>query len=254
VRAMEEFGIRPDCVVITTTVRALKMHGGAFEARPGRPIPEEAQAKENYPALEEGCQNLVKHIENMKLFGLPVVVTINRRTSDRDKEVETVREIAVKAGADFCEPIEVWAKGGEGGKEAAEAVVKACEMKNDFHYLYDLKDSIKDKIQTIATKIYGADGVDYSPVAEAAIKRLTDAGFANLPLCMAKTHLSLSHDPNLKGRPTGWSLPIRDVNPSVGAGFIYPLCGEMRTMPGLPSEPAGNKVDLAEGGRIVGLF
>jgi formate--tetrahydrofolate ligase len=254
VRAMEEFGIRPDCVVITTTVRALKMHGGAFEARPGRPIPEEVQAKENYPALEEGCQNLVKHIENMKLFGLPVVVTINRRTSDKDKEVSTVHDIAVKAGADFCEPIEVWAKGGEGGKEAAEAVVKACEVKNDFHYLYDLKDSIKDKIQTIATKIYGADGVDYTPVADAAIKRLTDAGFANLPLCMAKTHLSLTHDPNLKGRPTGWRLPIRDVNPSVGAGFIYPLCGEMRTMPGLPSEPAGNKVDLAEGGRIVGLF
>ncbi|MBK5093072.1 MAG: formate--tetrahydrofolate ligase [Actinobacteria bacterium] len=254
VRAMEKFGIRPDCVVITTTVRALKMHGGAFEARPGRPIPEEVQAKENYPALEEGCQNLVKHIENMKQFGVPVVVTINRRTSDKDKEVTAVHDFAVKAGADFCEPIEVWAKGGEGGREAAEAVVKACEMKSDFHYLYDLEDSIKEKIETIATKIYGADGVDYTPVADAAIKRLTDAGFGDLPLCMAKTHLSLTHDPNLKGRPTGWRLPIRDVSPSVGAGFIFPLCGDMRTMPGLPSEPAGNRVDLAEGGRIVGLF
>ncbi|MCJ7745158.1 MAG: formate--tetrahydrofolate ligase, partial [Actinobacteria bacterium] len=254
VRAMEKFGIRPDCVVITCTVRALKMHGGAFEARPGKPIPEEVQAKENYPALEDGCKNLVKHIENMKLFGIPVVVTINRRTSDRDKEVEMIHDIALKAGADFCEPIEVWAKGGEGGKEAAEAAVKACEMKSDFHYLYDLNDSIKEKIETIATKIYGADGVDYTPVAEASIARLTDAGFANLPLCMAKTHLSLTHDPNLKGRPTGWRLPIRDVNPSVGAGFLCPLCGDMRTMPGLPSEPAGNKVDLAEDGRIVGLF
>jgi len=127
-------------------------------------------------------------------------------------------------------------------------------MKNDFHYLYDLEDSIKDKIETIATKIYGADGVDYTPVAEATIKRFTDAGFANLPLCMAKTHLSLTHDPNLKGRPTGWRLPVRDVRPSIGAGFLYPLCGEMKTMPGLPSEPAGNKVDLAEDGRIVGLF
>ena len=254
VRAMERFGIRPDCVVITCTVRALKMHGGAFEARPGQAIPEEVQAKENYPALEEGCQNLVKHIENMKMFGIPVVVTINRRTSDRDKEVEVIHDIALKAGADFCEPIEVWAKGGEGGKEAAEAVVKACEMKNDFHYLYDLEDSIKDKIETIATKIYGADGVDYTPVAEATIKRFTDAGFANLPLCMAKTHLSLTHDPNLKGRPTGWRLPVRDVRPSIGAGFLYPLCGEMRTMPGLPSEPAGNRVDVVEGGRIVGLF
>ena len=254
VRAMEPYAIRPDCVVITCTVRALKMHGGAFLAVPGKPIPEDVQAKENYPALEDGCQNLVKHIENMKMFGLPVVVTINRRTSDRDKEVETIHDIALKSGADFCEPVEVWAKGGEGGKDAAEAVAKACEMKNDFHYLYDLKDSIKDKIETIATKVYGADGVDYTPVAEAAIKRLTDAGFGNLPLCMAKTHLSLTHDPTLKGRPTGWRLPIRDVNPSIGAGFLYPLCGDMRTMPGLPSQPAGNKVDLAEDGRIVGLF
>ena len=254
VRAMERFGIRPDCVVITCTVRAFKMHGGAFEARPGQAIPEEVQAKENYPALEEGCQNLVKHIENMKMFGIPVVVTINRRTSDRDKEVEMIHDIAVKAGADFCEPIEVWAEGGEGGKEAAEAVVKACEMKNDFHYLYDLNDSIKDKIETIATKIYGADGVDYSPVADATIKRFAEAGFDKLPICMAKTHLSLTHDPTLKGRPTGWRLPVRDVRPSVGAGFLYPLCGEMRTMPGLPSEPAGNRVDVVEGGRIVGLF
>ena len=254
VRAMERFGIRPDCVVITCTVRALKMHGGAFEARPGQAIPEEVQAKENYPALEEGCQNLIKHIENMKMFGIPVVVTINRRTSDRDKEVEMIHDIALKAGADFCEPIEVWAEGGEGGKEAAEAVVKACEMKNDFHYLYDLEDSIKDKIETIATKIYGADGVDYTPVAEATIKRFTEAGFDRLPVCMAKTHLSLTHDPTLKGRPTGWRLPVRDVRPSVGAGFLYPLCGEMRTMPGLPSEPAGNRVDVVEGGRIVGLF
>jgi formate--tetrahydrofolate ligase len=254
VRAMERFGIHPDCVVITCTVRALKMHGGAFEARPGQAIPEEVQAKENYPALEEGCQNLIKHIENMKMFGIPVVVTINRRTSDRDKEVEMIHDIALKAGADFCEPIEVWAEGGEGGKEAAEAVVKACEMKNDFHYLYDLEDSIKDKIETIATKIYGADGVDYTPVAEATIKRFTEAGFDRLPVCMAKTHLSLTHDPTLKGRPTGWRLPVRDVRPSVGAGFLYPLCGEMRTMPGLPSEPAGNRVDVVEGGRIVGLF
>jgi formate--tetrahydrofolate ligase len=254
VRAMERFGIRPDCVVITCTVRALKMHGGAFEARPGQAIPEEVQAKENYPALEEGCQNLIKHIENMKMFGIPVVVTINRRTSDRDKEVEMIHDIALKAGADFCEPIEVWAEGGEGGKEAAEAVVKACEMKNDFHYLYDLEDSIKDKIETIATKIYGADGVDYTPVAEATIKRFTEAGFDRLPVCMAKTHLSLTHDPTLKGRPTGWRLPVRDVRPSVGAGFLYPLCGAMRTMPGLPSEPAGNRVDVVEGGRIVGLF
>ena len=254
VRAMEKYGITPDCVVITTTVRALKMHGGAFEARPGKKIDEKLQAAENYEALENGCQNLVKHIENMKLFGIPVVVTVNRRTSDKDKEVQTVHDIAVKAGADFCEPIEVWAKGGEGGKAAAEAVVKACDMPKDFKYLYDINAPIKDKIEAIATKIYGADGVDYTPVADAAIDRFTKEGYDKLPLCMAKTHLSLSHDPNLKGRPTGWRLPVRDVRPSIGSGFLYPLCGDMRTMPGLPTEPAGNKVDLAEDGRIVGLF
>lgn len=254
VRAMEKYGIRPDCVVITCTIRALKMHGGAFPAIPGRPIPEEVQAAENYEALEKGCSNLIKHIKNMKLFGLPVVVTINRRTSDREKEVEMVHGIALEAGADFCEPIEVWAKGGEGGIAAAEAVVKACELPNNFHYLYDINDPIKKKIEIIATQIYGADGVDYTPVAEDAIKRFTEAGYDKLPLCMAKTHLSLSHDPNLKGAPTGWRLPIRDIRPSVGAGFLYPLCGDMRTMPGLPSEPAGNKVDLTEDGRIVGLF
>jgi len=254
VRAMEKYGITPDCVVITGTVRALKMHGGAFEARPGKPIPEEVQAKENYEALEKGCENLVKHIENMKLFGIPVVVTVNRRTSDKDKEVQMVHDMALKAGADFCEPIEVWAKGGEGGKAAAEAVVKACDMPKDFKYLYDINAPIKDKIEAIATKIYGADGVDYTPVADAAIDRFTKEGYDKLPLCMAKTHLSLSHDPNLKGRPTGWRLPVRDVRPSIGSGFLYPLCGDMRTMPGLPTEPAGNKVDLAEDGRIVGLF
>jgi formate--tetrahydrofolate ligase len=254
VRAMEKYGITPDCVVITTTVRALKMHGGAFEARPGKKIDEKLQAAENYEALENGCQNLVKHIENMKLFGIPVVVTVNRRTSDKDKEVQMVHDIAVKAGADFCEPIEVWAKGGEGGKAAAEAVVKACDMPKDFKYLYDINAPIKDKIEAIATKIYGADGVDYTPVADAAIDRFTKEGYDKLPLCMAKTHLSLTHDPNLKGRPTGWRLPVRDVRPSIGSGFLYPLCGDMRTMPGLPTEPAGNKVGLAEDGRIVGLF
>ena len=254
VRAMEDYGIKPDCVVITTTIRAMKMHGGAFEVRPGRPLPEEVQAAENYEALEKGCVNLIKHIENMKLFGVPVVVTINRRTSDRDKEVEMVHDIALKAGADFCEPIEVWSRGGEGGTAAAEAVVKACDMENNFRYLYDLDDPIKKKIEIVATKIYGADGVDYTPVAEAAVKRLTESGFDKLPLCMAKTHLSLSHDPNLKGRPEGWRLPIRDIRPSVGAGFIFPLCGDMRTMPGLPSKPAANKIDLDEDHNIVGLF
>lgn len=254
VRAMERFGIVPDCVVITATVRALKMHGGAFEAKPGRRMDESVQAVENYEALEAGSENLVKHIENMRLFGVPVVVTINRRTTDRDREIAIVHDTAMRAGADFCEPIDVWARGGGGGREAAEAIVKASSMPRDFRYLYDLDLSIKEKIETIATKIYGADGVDYEPTAEAAIRRFTEAGYDRLPICMAKTHLSLSHDPDLKGRPTGWRLPVRDVRPTIGAGFLYPLCGKMMTMPGLPSEPAGNMIDLADNGRITGLF
>ncbi len=247
-------GITPDCVVITATIRALKMHGGAFEARPGKKLDEELVKKENMPALEEGTGNLVKQIENMKLFGVPVVVTINRRVTDTDAEVALVKKLADEAGVSACVPIDVWAKGGEGGKEAAEAVVAACDEPKDFKFLYPLEASIKEKIEVIATKIYGADGVDYTPQAEQAIKRFEEAGFDKLPICMAKTHLSLSHDPNLKGVPKGYRLPVVDIRPSVGAGFLYPLCGAMRTMPGLPSHPAAMNVDIDEGGKTLGLF
>ncbi len=247
-------GLTPDCVVITTTIRALKMHGGAFEARPGKPLDEELVKKENMPALEEGTGNLVKQIENMKLFGVPVVVTINRRTTDTDAEIALVKKLAEQAGVVACVPIEVWAKGGEGGKEAAEAVVAACDQPKDFKYLYPDDASIKEKIEAIATKIYGADGVDYSPLAEQKIKQFTEAGYDKLPICMAKTHLSLSHDPNLKGAPKGYRLPVVDIRPSIGAGFLYPLCGAMRTMPGLPSRPAAVDVDIDENGRTMGLF
>ncbi len=247
-------GLAPDCVVVTTTIRALKMHGGAFEARPGKPLDEELVKKENMPALEEGTGNLVKHIENAKLFGVPVVVTINRRVTDTDKEIELVKKMAEEAGVVACVPIEVWAKGGEGGKEAAQAVVEACDQPKQFKFLYEDDMSIKEKIEIIATKVYGADGVDYSPLAEQKIKQFTEAGFDKLPICMAKTHLSLSHDPNLKGVPKNFRLPIRDVRPSIGAGFLYPLCGEMRTMPGLPSRPAAVDVDIDEDGRTMGLF
>ncbi|MBC7229363.1 MAG: formate--tetrahydrofolate ligase [Actinobacteria bacterium] len=247
-------GLTPDCVVITCTIRALKMHGGAFEARPGKPLDEELVKKENMPALEEGTGNLIKMIENMKLFGLPVVVTINRRTTDMDKEIELVKKLAEEAGVVACVPIEVWAKGGEGGKEAAEAVVAACDQPSEFKFLYPDDWSIKEKIEAIATKIYGADGVDYTPLAEQKIKQYTEAGWDKLPICMAKTHLSLSHDPNLKGVPKGYRLPVVDIRPSIGAGFLYPLCGAMRTMPGLPSRPAAVDVDIDENGRTMGLF
>jgi len=247
-------GVTPDCVVITCTVRALKMHGGAFEARPGKPLDEELVKKENMPALEKGTENLIKQIENMKLFGVPVVVTINRRTTDTEAEIDLVKKLAEEAGVVACVPIEVWAKGGEGGKEAAEAVVEACDQPKEFKFLYPLEASIKEKIETIATKIYGADGVDYSPLAEQKIKQYTEAGYDKLPICMAKTHLSLSHDPNLKGAPKGFRLPVVDIRPSIGAGFLYPLCGAMRTMPGLPSRPAAVDVDIDEDGRTMGLF
>jgi len=247
-------GLTPSAVVIAATVRALKMHGGGITLIPGRPVNQDEIGRENVPAVEKGCENLEKQIENMRLFGLPVVVAINQFTTDTEAEIKVIKEKALKAGAQAAVISQVWAKGGQGGVELAEAVVEACKTKSEFKFLYSLDIPIKEKIETIATKIYGADGVDYSPLAEKKIRRFTKQGLNRLPICMAKTHLSLSHDPNLKGRPRGFRVPIRDVRPSVGAGFLYPLCGEMRTMPGLPTYPAAMDVDIDETGRTVGLF
>ncbi len=246
-------GLKPDCVVIVATVRALKMHSGRFTVVAGKPL-DPALIQEDLDSLSRGIENLEKHIENMKLFGLPVVVAANKFTTDTEKEINLIRERAIAAGAEDAVKSEVWAKGGEGGKELAEAVVKACEKPSSFKLLYPDDASIKEKIEVIATKIYGADGVDFAPVAEQKIKLYTELGWDKLPICMAKTHLSISHDPALKGRPRKFRLPIRDIRPSVGAGFLYPLCGDMRTMPGLPSVPAGTKIDIDEEGKIVGLF
>jgi formyltetrahydrofolate synthetase len=205
--------------------------------------------------LKKGMPNLIQHIANARKFGVPVVVAVNRFTSDTDAEIETIREAALAAGADDSVLSEVWAKGGEGGAALAEAVVKACEKPSDFKFLYPLDTSIKEKIETIAREIYRAGGVEYSDEAERKIELYTRAGFDNLPMCMAKTHLSFSHDGSLKGAPRDWTLPIRDIRASVGAGFLYPLCGTMRTMPGLPSRPAYIDVDLdLETGKVVGLF
>jgi formyltetrahydrofolate synthetase len=246
-------GLIPNTIVIVATVRALKMHGGGPKVVAGRPL-DKAYTEENLPLLEKGMGNLLKHIENAKLFGVPVVVAINSFKYDTKAEVALVKRLTEEAGS-VAVPCTHWMNGGKGAIELGEAVMDACKQKSNFEFLYPLDWPIKKKIETIATKIYGADGVDYTPEAEAKIELYTKLGFANLPLCMAKTHLSLTHDVNLKGRPTGWRLPVRDIRASVGAGFLYPLCGAMRTMPGLPSRPVFYDVDLdLKTGKVLGLF
>ncbi len=246
-------GLRPDCVVVVATVRALKAHSGEFEVRPGQPLDERLKT-EDLESLTIGIVNLEKHVENMKKFGIPVVVAVNHFPTDTEAEHDFIKARALQAGADLAVTHKVHADGGAGGEELARAVVEACEMPKNFKFLYPDEASIKEKIEAIATEIYGADGVDYLPAAEAKIELYTNMGLSELPICMAKTHLSLSHDPALKGRPTGWRLPIRDIRASVGAGFLYPLCGDMRTMPGLPKTPAGDQIDIDEHGNVVGLF
>jgi methylenetetrahydrofolate dehydrogenase (NADP+)/methenyltetrahydrofolate cyclohydrolase/formyltetrahydrofolate synthetase len=247
-------GLIPNCVVLVCSIRALKMHGGGPEVIPGRPL-HTAYTEENLELLEKGLPNLIQHVENVQKFGVPVVVAINRFKTDTDREIGLVQEAAMKAGAFDCVVSEVWAKGGEGGAALAEAVVRACEQPSQFRFLYPLDIPIKEKIEIIAREIYRADGVDYMPEAERKIELYTAMGYDKLPLNMAKTHLSFSHDPKLKGAPRGWRLPIRDIRASVGAGFLYPLCGAMRTMPGLPSRPAFVDVDIdLATGKVKGLF
>jgi len=246
-------GLHPDCAVIVATVRALKAHSGKFEVRPGKPLDERLKS-EDLESLAEGIPNLEKHVENMKKFGIPVVAVVNTFPTDTEAEIEFIKERAIAAGADFAVSHRVHPDGGAGGEELARAVIEACEMPKEFEFLYPDDASIKEKIEAIATEIYGADGVDYLPAAEAKIELYTEMGFSDLPICMAKTHLSLTHDPTIKGRPTGWRLPIRDIRASVGAGFLYPLCGDMRTMPGLPKTPAGDAIDIDADGNVVGLF
>jgi formate--tetrahydrofolate ligase len=245
-------GFIPDVAVIVCSIRALKAHSGRFRVVAGKPL-DEGLTKENIPAIEEGICNLQKHIENVNSFGVPTVVAINRFTADTDKEIELVKRRAMESGATACEVSEVWLKGSPGGLDLARAVIKAAQSPKNFKFLYPLDIPIKEKIRTIATKIYGAKDVEYSQIAEDKIKIYTERGWDNLPICMAKTHLSLSHDPNLKGRPRDFILPVRDIRASVGAGFLYPLCGTMQTMPGLPTRPVGENIDIDEKGNIIGL-
>ena len=246
-------GLIPNAVVMVATVRALKMHGGGPKVSPGAPLGR-AYTEENLGLLEAGLGNLGAHIKNALGFGIPVVVAVNSFTTDTEAEMEMVREYAVGQGAEDAVVTTHWTNGGDGAAKLAEAVVAACEKPSDFKFLYPLDWSIKQKIEYIAKTIYGADGVSYDPLAEEQIATYERAGFGNLPICMAKTHLSLSHDPTLKGVPTGFTVPVREVRASVGAGFIYPLIGKMSTMPGLATYPAYMKIDLdLETGKIVGL-
>jgi methylenetetrahydrofolate dehydrogenase (NADP+)/methenyltetrahydrofolate cyclohydrolase/formyltetrahydrofolate synthetase len=247
-------GLAPDCVVVVASIRALKMHGGGPKVVAGKPL-DQAYKKENLELLAKGLPNLIQHVENARKYGIPVVVAVNTFTSDTPAELEFVRQAAVKAGAEDAVVSEVWAKGGAGGANLAEAVVKACDKPSKFQFLYPDDMTIKQKIETVVREIYRADGVDYSAEAEAKIAMFTKYGFDKLPVCMAKTHLSFTSDPTVKGAPRGWRMPIRDVRASVGAGFLYPLCGAMRTMPGLPTRAAFVDVDLdLETGKIKGLF
>jgi formate--tetrahydrofolate ligase len=238
-------GFAPSAGVLVTTVRATKSHGG---------MPFDQLANEDVDALRRGMDNLAAHIGIVRTYGLPCVVSINNFPTDTEKEVETIRELAGGAGAETVVVNRAFADGGAGAVELAEAVVAACEQPNSFRFLTPEGTPLKTQIEAIATKIYGADGVDYQAQAEKDVARMEQLGFGEVPVCMAKTHLSLSHDPLMLNRPTGYRLPVRGVVPSAGAGFVVALCGDMQRMPGLGKTPAFMNVDLDPDGRTVGLF
>lgn len=245
-------GLKPDACVLVVTVRALKTHSGKYKVIAGKPLPKEMLEK-NVEDVEAGASNLRKQIENIKIHGVTPVVAINAFDSDHEEEIETIKRIAIDAGAIGAAVSRHWQEGGEGAVELAEMVVEAAEAESEFKFLYDSDKPITEKIEAIATKVYGAKRVRYLPEAAKQIRRYEKNGFGHLPICMAKTHLSISHDPDLKGAPSDFIFPVREVRASVGAGFIYPICGEMRTMPALPKTPGAEKIDIDEDGNIVGL-
>ncbi|MFW5772396.1 MAG: formate--tetrahydrofolate ligase [Phototrophicaceae bacterium] len=246
-------GLVPNAAVLVVTIRALKAHTGKYKIVPGKPL-DPALLEENVDDVQVGAANMVRHLENMRKFGVNPVVAVNVFTTDTAREIDAVKRIALEAGAVGVAVANHWAEGGAGAVELAEMVVQACDQPNDFRYIYDVDAPIKAKIEAIAREIYRADAVEYTPVAERQIASFERDGFGNLPICMAKTHLSFTADPKIKGAPDGFTLPITEVRASAGAGFIYPLCGDMRTMPGLSASPAAQRVDLDDDGRVVGLF
>lgn len=244
-------GLKADAAVLVATVRALKAHSGRFKIVAGRPLPPEL-LEENPDDVFAGADNLRKQIENIRLHGVSPVVAINAFPTDHASEHAAIREIAEGMGARVA-VCNHFAEGGAGAVELADAVAEATEEPTEFRFLYPEEASLREKIETIATKVYGADGVAYDMKASQQLDSYENNGFGRLPVCMAKTHLSISSDPTLVGAPKGWTLPVREVRASVGAGFIYPLCGEMRTMPGLSATPAATRIDLDDNGEVVGL-
>jgi formate--tetrahydrofolate ligase len=244
-------GLVPDAGVVVSTVRALKAHSGKHRIVAGKPLPEDLLA-ENPDEVHAGGENLRKQIDNITLHGVTPVVAINAFPTDHPSEHRAIKEIAASMGVRVAVATH-FADGGRGAAELAEAVLEAADEPSDFRLLYPDEASLREKIETVATRVYGADGVDYAPLARTQLDRYERLGFGNLPVCIAKTHLSLSSDPKLLGAPTGWRLPVREVRASVGAGFVYPICGDMRTMPGLGSDPAAFHIDVDENGEIVGL-
>ncbi|MFZ4827928.1 MAG: formate--tetrahydrofolate ligase [Phototrophicaceae bacterium] len=246
-------GLKPHAAVLVATVRALKAHTGKYTIVPGRPL-DRGLTGENIADIEIGAANMIRHLENLRKYGINPVVAINVFATDTQAEIDTIKRIALEAGAVGVAEARHWAEGGKGAAELAEMVVTACEQPTDFKYLYELNQPIKSKIETIAKEMYRADGVEYTPQAEKQIALYEKNGYGDLPICMAKTHLSFTADPSIKGAPTGFTIPISEVRASVGAGFIYPLVGTMRTMPGLGTSPSAERVDLDEDGKVVGLF
>ena len=244
-------GLVPDAAVVVCTVRALKAHSGRHRVVAGKPLPD-AMLAENPDEVQLGGANLRRQIENIRIHGVPPVIAINAFTSDHPSEHRAILEIAAELGVRAAVATH-HADGGRGAAELAEAAAEAADEPSDFRLLYPDSATLREKIERIATAIYGADGVDYDALASQQLDRYEANGFGNLPVCIAKTHLSMSSDPKLKGAPTGWRLPVREVRASVGAGFVYPICGDMQTMPGLGSDPAAFHIDIGDDGEIVGL-
>ena len=244
-------GLAPDAAVLVATVRGLKAHSGNHRIVAGKPLPEDL-LKENPDEVHQGGDNLRKQLENMRIHGCTPVVAINVFPGDHDADIEAIKEIAAEYDARAAVSTH-FTEGGAGAVELAHAVAEAAEEESEFRVLYPDEMSLRDKITTVARKVYGADGADFSPTAAKQLDNYEANGFGNLPVCIAKSHLSLSHDASLKGAPTGWTLPVREVRASVGAGFVYPICGDMRTMPGLGRTPALHQIDIDADGNVVGL-